>query len=52
MDQCPRPDTHLTYMINIALTTEFAIDAGPAGLLEYTTPVVLATEFALDGSTC
>jgi hypothetical protein len=27
---CPRPDTHLTYMINIALTTEFALDAGGA----------------------
>ena len=25
---CPRPDAHLTYMINIALTTEFAITAG------------------------
>jgi hypothetical protein len=25
---CPRPDTHLTYMIDIALTTEFAIHAG------------------------
>jgi hypothetical protein len=23
-----RPDTHLTYMIDIALTTEFAITAG------------------------
>ena len=25
---CPRPDTHLTYMIDIALTTEFAITTG------------------------
>ena len=25
VDLCPRPDTHLTYMTNIALTTEFAI---------------------------
>jgi hypothetical protein len=25
---CPRADSHLTYMINIALTTEFAITAG------------------------
>jgi hypothetical protein len=28
MDKCPRLDTHLTYMIDIALTTEFAIHAG------------------------
>jgi hypothetical protein len=27
---CPRPDTHLTYMINIVLTTEFPIPAGGA----------------------
>ena len=27
---CPRPDTHLTYMINIALTKEFALTAGGA----------------------
>jgi hypothetical protein len=25
---CPRPDTHLTYMIDIALTTEFTLAAG------------------------
>ena len=25
---CPRPDTHLKYMINIALTTEFALEGG------------------------
>jgi hypothetical protein len=25
---CPGTDTHLTYMIDIALTTEFAITAG------------------------
>jgi hypothetical protein len=25
---CPRTDTHLTYMIDIALTTEFALAAG------------------------
>jgi hypothetical protein len=25
---CPRLDTHLTYMINIVLTSEFAISAG------------------------
>jgi len=25
---CPRTDTHLTYMIDIALTTEFSIAAG------------------------
>jgi len=24
---CPRADTHLTYMIDIALTTEFALTA-------------------------
>jgi hypothetical protein len=24
------PDTHLTYMIDIALTAEFALDAGDA----------------------
>jgi hypothetical protein len=28
--KCPRLDAHLTYMINIALTTEFAITAGDA----------------------
>jgi hypothetical protein len=27
---CPRPDTHLTYTINIALTTEFTLTAGGA----------------------
>jgi hypothetical protein len=27
---CPRTDSHLTYMIDIALTTEFAITAGGA----------------------
>jgi hypothetical protein len=27
---CPRTDTHLTYMIDIALTTEFAITVGGA----------------------
>jgi len=27
---CPRSDSHLTYMIDIALTTEFAITAGSA----------------------
>jgi hypothetical protein len=26
---CPRADTHLTYMIDIALTTEFVLDGGP-----------------------
>jgi hypothetical protein len=25
---CPRSDSHLTYMIDIALTTQFAITAG------------------------
>jgi hypothetical protein len=25
---CPRPDTHLTYMIDIALTTDFMLAAG------------------------
>ena len=25
---CPRTDTHLTYVIDIALTTEFALAAG------------------------
>jgi len=25
---CPRSGTHLTYMIDIALTTEFAISGG------------------------
>ena len=30
MDLCPRVDTHLTYMINIVLTTEFAIPGGGA----------------------
>jgi hypothetical protein len=25
--KCPRPDTHLTYMMDIALTTEFTIPA-------------------------
>jgi hypothetical protein len=30
VSMCPRPDTHLTYMINIALTTEFAIPGGGA----------------------
>jgi hypothetical protein len=25
---CPRPDTHLTYMIDIALTMEFSRAAG------------------------
>lgn len=24
--ECPRPDTRLTYIINIVLTTEFALD--------------------------
>jgi len=28
--KCPRTDTHPTYMINIALTTEFAIPGGGA----------------------
>jgi hypothetical protein len=28
MMMCPRTDTHLTYMIDIALTTEFALAAG------------------------
>jgi len=28
MRQCPRTDTQLMYMIDIALTTEFAIDVG------------------------
>jgi hypothetical protein len=28
---CPRTDTHLNYMINIALTKEFAITAISAG---------------------
>ena len=28
MDLCPRPDTHLTYMIDIALTMEFTLAAG------------------------
>jgi hypothetical protein len=27
---CPRTDTHLTYMINITLTMEFALAAGGA----------------------
>jgi hypothetical protein len=27
---CPRSDTHLTYMIDIALTAEFALAAGGA----------------------
>jgi hypothetical protein len=27
---CPRSDTHLTYTINIALTTQFAIAPGGA----------------------
>lgn len=27
---CPRTDTHLTYMIDIALNTEFAITADGA----------------------
>jgi len=27
---CPRTDRHLTYMIDIVLTTEFAIAAGGA----------------------
>jgi hypothetical protein len=27
---CPRPDTQLTYMIDIVLTTEFAIAANSA----------------------
>jgi hypothetical protein len=26
--KCPRSDSHLTYMIDIALTTEFALEAG------------------------
>lgn len=26
--KCPRSDSHLTYMIDIALTTQFAITAG------------------------
>ena len=30
---CPRTDTQLAYMIDIALTTEFAIGAGPTGCL-------------------
>jgi hypothetical protein len=30
MDVCPRTDSYLTYMIDIALTTEFAITAGGA----------------------
>jgi hypothetical protein len=25
---CPRTDSHLTYMINIALTTEFMLEVG------------------------
>jgi hypothetical protein len=25
---CPRPDTHLTYMTDIALNTEFALTVG------------------------
>ena len=29
---CPRTDTHLTYMIDIALTTEFALATGGARL--------------------
>ena len=28
MRLCPRTDSHLTYMINIALTTEFTLAAG------------------------
>ena len=28
MHLCPRSDTHLTYMIDIALTTEFVLDGG------------------------
>jgi hypothetical protein len=27
---CPRTDTHLTYMIDIALTTEFSLATGGA----------------------
>jgi hypothetical protein len=27
---CPRTDTHLTYMINIAMKTEFSLAAGGA----------------------
>jgi hypothetical protein len=27
---CPRTDTHLTYMIDIALTTEFSLSADGA----------------------
>jgi len=30
VDLCPRPDTHLTYMIDIALTTEFSLAVGGA----------------------
>jgi hypothetical protein len=29
-DLCPRPDTHLNYMIDIALTAEFSLAAGDA----------------------
>jgi hypothetical protein len=28
VEKCPRPDTHLTYMIDIALTTEFSLAGG------------------------
>jgi hypothetical protein len=27
---CPRADTHLTYMINIIVTAEFALEVGGA----------------------
>lgn len=30
LPMCPRPDTHLSYMIDIALTAEFSLAAGGA----------------------
>jgi hypothetical protein len=31
LHMCPRTDTHLTYMINIALSTEFLLTVGTGG---------------------
>ena len=30
MDQCPRTDTHLNYMIDLAITAEFSLAVGGA----------------------
>jgi hypothetical protein len=35
---CPRSDTHLTYVIDIPLTTEFALTQVPGGDLTYAAP--------------